>query len=409
VKILHFADAHLGADDTGPIVPETGLSTRLTDYLRSLDAIAGYVEQHEIDLVAFAGDAFHTSRPNPTFERAFALFTRRISLSVPIVEIPGNHDMPGAWGKAHTIEIYRALEVDNVYLIDRPRLVRIPTEAGEIQVVAIPWPTRHNVMASEKVAGIPKEEVNRLIAETVAQTIRQLANELDPDVPAILLGHLGVEGGDMGGGTPVGLGGGIDLPLEAVALPQFDYVALGHLHRYQQLYDNPPVVYSGSIERIDFGEEKEEKGFVVVEFGKQRDELFADGAATTVEFVPLPVRKFQTITVHLDGDDPTDQVMQSIHEHEIGGAVVRLIVEGSSYTAALLDDGAIRRALEPALSYKINKQIDRDTRTRLEGRSYQEMAPLELLGAYLDGNGRDPGEREALMKAAEELMKEVAA
>jgi exonuclease SbcD len=385
---------------------ESGLSTRLEDFLKSLDAIVEYVESHDIDLVIFAGDAYKTRTPTPTLVRELCQRLARIAAICPLDWIIGNHDLPGDPARANTAEILETLNVEGVSIIDRPKVVN----HGTVQVIGIPWPTRHNLMASEKVAGLPAEEVNRLMAEAVSETIKRLAHQLDPNLPAILAAHLTVEGGAFGGERSVMLGSDVVIPLEAVALPQFDYVALGHLHRHQQLYDNPPVVYSGSIERLDFGEEKEEKGFVVVTLGQhQGDELFGNGAYTEVEFVPLPVRRFQTIRVHLDGTDPTDAVMQSIHESQIEDAVVRVIIEGTSQTAAMLDEGAIQRALEPALKHYVIKQIDRQTRTRLEGLSYEEMKPLELLNAWLGSNGKAPEEREALMKAAEELMKEVAA
>ena len=405
MKILHFADAHNGSDMTGPVDAESGLPLRLEDFLKSMDTIAEHVETEGIDLVVFAGDAFKDRNPNPTLEREFARRIQRMASSAPVVLIVGNHDVPGAFGKAHTLEIYNVLEVGQVYIVDRPRLLEIPTESGVVQVVGIPWPTRHNVMAKEAFQGVPAEEIDKLIADAVAEKIKELAGQLDPELPSILAAHLTIEGGDMGGGTPVGLGGGITLPLEALALEQFDYVALGHLHRYQRLHDNPPVVYSGSIERIDFGEEMDQKGFVVVTLGKyEDDDLFGNAAFTKDEFIPLKVRDFRTIRVHLDGTDPTDAVLGSIHEEQIEGAVVRVIIEGTSQSAAMLDDAVIHRALEPALRSSVVKNIDREVRMRLDGPSYEEMGPMDLLAAYLESKGTGQEEQERLVQAAEELM-----
>jgi len=399
MKILHFADAHVDRDQAGPFLPGTGLGVRAADFFQSLETIVEYVETQGVELVVFSGDAYHGCQPNPTFQREFARRIRRMASSAPVIIIVGNHDIPGAFGKAHTLEIYKALEVDQVYIVDRPRLLNIPTEAGEVQVLGIPWPTRHNVMTKEAFQGVPAKEIDKMIADAVAEKIKELAGQLDPELPAILAAHLTVEGGDMGGGTPVGLGGGISLPLEALALEQFDYVALGHLHRYQRLHDNPPVVYSGSIERIDFGEEMDQKGFVVVTMGRNNY-----GAYTTDEFIPLDVRDFRTIRVHLDGTDPTDAVLESIHEEQIEGAVVRVIIEGTSHSAAMLDDAVIHRALEPALRSSVVKNIDREVRMRLDGPSYEEMGPMDLLAAYLESKGTSQEEQERLVQAAEGLM-----
>ena len=405
MKILHFADAHNGSDMTGPVDPDSGLPLRLEDFLKSMDTIADYVETEAINLVVFAGDAFKDRNPNPTLEREFARRIRRMASSAPVVLIVGNHDVPGAFGKAHTLEIYKALEVGQVYIVGRPELLRFSLEAGDAQVLGIPWPTRHNVMATEAFQGVPAEEIDKLIADAVAEKIKELAHQLDPEIPSILAAHLTIEGGDMGGGTPVGLGGGITLPLEALALEQFDYVALGHLHRYQRLHDNPPVVYSGSIERIDFGEEMDQKGFVVVTLGKyEEDDLFGNAAFTQDEFVPLKVRDFRTIRVHLDGSDPTDDVLESIYAEQIEGAVVRVIIEGTLHAAAMLEDAAIHHALEPALRSSVVKNIDRDVRMRLDGPSYEEMGPMDLLAAYLESKGTSGEDQERFVHAAEGLM-----
>jgi len=404
MKILHFADAHLGADDSGPIEAE-GLSTRLSDFLESLEAVADYVEGQDIDLVLFCGDAFKTRTPTPTLVREWA---KRISLMAdyaPVVLVAGNHDLPAAFGKAHTLEIFDTLAVENVHVANRPRMMPIESRSGVVQVVAIPWPTRHNLMSMEKVQGLPVDELNKLIAEAVAQTIEGYARSLDPKWPAILAGHLSVAGGAFGSERSVMLGNDVILPLEAVARPEFDYVALGHLHRTQVLNEHPPVVYSGSIERIDFGEEKEDKGFVVVTI-KEHKPVGLHASRTHVEFVPLAVREFVTINVSVDGSKATGAVLNAIEDADIGGKVVRLVIEGTAEGEAMLDDAQIQRALTPALRATVTKRVEREQRMRLGEVNYHEMTPLQLLEAYLESKGTGEEDQEALLAAAGELMKE---
>lgn len=405
MRTLHFADVHLGADDSGPIDPETGLSARLTDYLTPLDHIVDCVETEDIDLVLFGGDAFKSRNPTPTLEREFASRISRMSALVPVVMVPGNHDKPGAFGKAHTLEIYDTLGIKNVYVSHRPQLYPIETKSGVVQVVAIPWPTRHNLMASQKVQGLSVEEINGLIAQAVAGSIEGLARALDPEWPAILAGHMTVLGGSFGSERSVMLGSDVVIPLEAIALPQFDYVALGHLHRHQILRsEHPRVMYSGSTERVDFGEEAEVKGFVVIKI--EADEL-AGQRYTETEFVPLAAREFLTIEVSTDGSDPTAAALGAIAGHNLEGKVVRMIINTTPEGEVLLDQAEIQKQLGAAFRVaSFTKKVDRPARMRLGEVDYREMGPLDLLETYLETKGTPEDEREPLIEGAKELMAE---
>ncbi len=68
IRMLHFADVHIGMENYGRTDPETGLSTRVVDFLRRMDEMIDYAQQHSVDLIVFAGDAFKNRTPNPTFE-----------------------------------------------------------------------------------------------------------------------------------------------------------------------------------------------------------------------------------------------------------------------------------------------------------------------------------------------------
>ncbi|MBC8249063.1 MAG: metallophosphoesterase, partial [Anaerolineales bacterium] len=112
MKLLHFADLHLGVENYGRIDPATGLSTRLMDFLRAYDQVVDYALENDISLVVFAGDAYKTRDPNPTYQREFARRIRRLSTAgIPTVLVAGNHDTPSAVGRAITVEIFATLEV----------------------------------------------------------------------------------------------------------------------------------------------------------------------------------------------------------------------------------------------------------------------------------------------------------
>src|SRR5512136_207486 len=135
MKIIHFADLHLGVETYGKINPETGVSTRLDDFLKAIDKLVDYALDHQIDLVLFCGDAYKSREPSQTQQREFARRIKRLSGGgVPLFLLIGNHDLPNALGRATTIEIFATLSVPNVWVANRPGIHRIQTKSGEIQI-----------------------------------------------------------------------------------------------------------------------------------------------------------------------------------------------------------------------------------------------------------------------------------
>lgn len=72
IRVLHFADIHIGMENYGKTDPQTGLSSRVVDFLRRMDTMIEMARERDVDLVIFAGDAFKTRAPNPTYQREFA-------------------------------------------------------------------------------------------------------------------------------------------------------------------------------------------------------------------------------------------------------------------------------------------------------------------------------------------------
>ena len=74
LRILHLADIHLGMENYGRVDPVTGLSSRLGDFLRSLDQALDWALDNDVHLVLIAGDIFKNRDPTPTIQREFAHF-----------------------------------------------------------------------------------------------------------------------------------------------------------------------------------------------------------------------------------------------------------------------------------------------------------------------------------------------
>ena len=192
----------------------------------------------------------------------------------------------------------------------------------------------------------------------------------------------------------------------AVALNCFEYVALGHIHRHQVLGRSPHVVYSGSLQRIDFGEERDNKGFCLVDLdttAPQGERMIA------FEFRRVNARRFHTIDVklHPDDPDPNESVAEEIARHDITDAIVRLNIELPSSAESLLSNTLIRAALSDAhYVANISRQITEQSRTRLDGASAEGLGPSQLLQRYLDSRETPTDHAGELMKRAQELIAE---
>jgi exonuclease SbcD len=403
LKVVHFADVHLGSENYGQLDPQTGLSTRLTDFVHSIDTIVDVALDEAADLVVFGGDAYKTRDPSPTYQREFARRIRRLSQAgVPTVLVAGNHDMPNAVGRAHTMEIYRTLEVEHVYVARSPAVFDIDTAHGPVQVGVLPWIVRSNLLSRDDYKNRSLEEVNDLLLERIELILTGeggLTSRLREDVPHILVVHGTVQGATYGSERTVMLGQDVVLPLQLLKQPSWDYVALGHIHQHQAIEPEraPPVVYSGSVERIDFGEEKEDKGFVLAEVAR---------GACSWTFRKLEVRPFLTVRVTADGDDPTAQILAALERAPLEGAVVRLIVRTTADRDVLIRENEVRRALDPAFYVAaILHDVVRPERMRLGAQEdVAGLTPLEALERYLKVRETPPDRARLLMHHAELLV-----
>jgi exonuclease SbcD len=406
IRILHTSDLHLGMENYGRPNPESGLSTRLEDFLGTLDAMVEFALTREVDLFLFCGDAYKNRDPNPTLQREFARRLARLRRGgVQVFLLVGNHDLPNALGRATAIEIFHTLEIDGVHIGDSMQLHRVPTRAGPLQVVSLPWVTRSRFLPREDVRERTVDEINAMIEERVARALDEQAAELDPGLPAVLAAHVHVSSATVGAERNIMLGHEYQVLKSTVAHPRFDYVALGHIHKHQALGSEPPVVYCGSSQRIDFSEENETKGFVLVEIdptSKAAGEPYARW-----EFVPLPARRFVTVTVDANSEDPTETVLEAMARHDIADAVVRLHLRIHERNLPRLDDLEIRRKLRNAYYLAaFKKEIERDRRVRLGDHRIEALGPVEALKVYLETRETPEARAVALLERAQALLQE---
>lgn len=413
IRILHFADAHIDIANYGRHDPLSGLPLRVLDFLKALDTIVDTAINEKVDLVIFAGDAYKDRSPAPTFQREWGRRIMRLSRAgIQTILLIGNHDLSPALGRAHALQEYETLEVANVHVIDRPALLT-PEHLGglPVQVMALPWVSRSKLIASQQQDGIEMPEVDDKIETTLSQIVERWFGQVDPNLPLVLTAHGTVQGAVYGTERSVMLGNDLILPGSLVKDPRLDYVALGHIHKAQNLNpgSHPPVIYPGSIERVDFGEAKDEKGFVIARVSRGKTEL---------DQRKLPGRRFIDRAVDLskslngrEGGLPTnDELFERMiaalpPQAELKDALVRLTVTYPREWDSQIEESRLREYASEAFDFHLVRRPRLETRLRLsEDTAIAALSPLELLDLYWKSVNMDASEVETLNQLAREIL-----
>ncbi|MCL1475167.1 exonuclease subunit SbcD [Argonema antarcticum] len=402
IKILHLSDIHMGSGFShGRINPDTGLNTRLEDFVNTLSRCIDRAIEEPVDLVLFGGDAFPDATPPPYVKQAFASeFRRLVDADIPTVLLVGNHDQHSQGQGGASLGIYRTLGVPGFLVGDRIETHRIETRNGPVQIVTLPWLTRSGLLTRPETEGLCLAEVNDLLTKRLEPALEGEIRRLDPQIPTVLLAHLMADRATLGAERYLAVGKGFTIPLSLLTRPCYDYVALGHVHKHQNLNpsNDPPVIYPGSIERVDFSEEKEDKGYVLIKLEKGNPQW---------EFCPLPVRSFCTLEVDVSkSDDPQAAILKAIAKKNIEDAVVRLIYKLRSEQLDQIDTASLHQALTIAHTYTIQPElVSQLARPRVpELGSSANTDPLEALRTYLDNRDDLKDIATAMMEVAQSLL-----
>jgi len=447
IRVLHTADIHIGVESYGAINPDSGLSTRLEDFLAALDQAVDTALEEDVSCFLVCGDAYRSREPSQTHQRELARRIVRLSRQgIVVFLLVGNHDLPGGVGRATAVEIFSTLELANVHVAAQPALHRVETRHGPLQVLALPWPRRGAFLpAAQGEFRVPGSEfqadtggsrepatlnaepetrnselrsmddINRRIELWLHDFIQREAEGLDPQVPAILAAHVTVRGFTFGSERQMMVGQDHMLSPSSLQPPGIDYVALGHLHKHQDPggFGGPPLVYPGSLQPVDFGEEGQEKGFYLVDL----DPTLSPGRrCVSHEFRPVHSRPFLTIEVDAAGPDPTGAVLRAIRRRgeAINGAIVRVNAHLDAGAESQLDERAVRQALQPAHHVAaIARDVQRPVRPRLGGAGGPAgISPMEALRRYLElapAYAGAPERADQLIGLARQLMDRLAA
>lgn len=426
LRLLHFADLHLGVEAGGRTNPSSGLNQRVHDVCDRLDEVCQTVENDGVHAVIFAGDAFMNPRPSPTLQKLFAQGLRRLVRSgAAVFLLVGNHDLPKMAGIAHPHAIYPALEVEGVVVGDRARAYEVALAPDApvpcLQVAALPHFSRAEVTAQLR----EDEDPQAFIEARVSDRVRALGGSVEPSLPAVFAGHCHVTQAEVGRAQTLFGVSDVEVSLSTLTSGQpFPYYALGHVHGRQVLQDHPFVAYSGSLERVDFGEgdrvdvppqgkiatkEGESKGFFRFDLAERDGSWALKGDP---EFRPVHARRFLTVALgDLDPSDPASDIATRIGRAREEGArwddaFVRVVGSLGGADRGRVTAVMVRASMPEAYDVRLSLEAPDRSGVR-DPRFATRMGEIEALERYVESREDWADDRAELVRVGRELVNEV--
>lgn len=293
MKLLHLADLHIGKTLCG--------YSMLEDQKYVFSQIYEIIKQHHIDGVMLCGDIYDKSIPSVEAVSLFDSFLGEMkNLKVKVFIIPGNHDSKGRLSFCRGL-----LHESQVYIAENPEKITIEDDYGCVNIYMIPF-DRPATMA----AYVGEDSI-----KTYNDGVSAIIKHLNPDYTkrnVMMTHHFVVAGSqqpELSDSENLISVGGIEV-VDASLFNQFDYVALGHIHKSQAM-GKDYIRYAGSILKYSFSEALSEKTVPVIELKEK--------GKTNIELIPLKplhdLRKIKGTLKALTEDDIVDKVDRKDYIH----------------------------------------------------------------------------------------------
>lgn len=311
MRFVHISDTHLGASGFSRKLSPSGYNQREEDICNSFQAAVDRIISLKPDFVLHSGDLFHSVRPtNRIINFAIRQILRIVNLQIPMVIISGNHDTPKQRAVGSVFSFFEVLST-HLHLVYRNQYESI--KLNRVIIHAIPHCLNQEdfgrEMAKIKIVHSPQSMVH---SQNRGFNILMLHGVV-AGIPEFSMGELAEQ----------------EIPSSYLEMP-FDYVALGHYHRFCEI--SPRVYYAGSTERLSMAELGQEKGFVEIQINPDSEEgppsTVRRPPQITITFHKVPAREMIELPVidarNLDQEQVLREIENRIQVNDISEKIVRL-------------------------------------------------------------------------------------
>lgn len=362
MRVLHTSDWHLGKVLKG--VP------RLEEQRAVMEEIVEIARDQAVDVVLVAGDVFESAAPIADAQAlAWETFLALQATGAKLIVIAGNHDNSHAFDAVSPV--FEAIGITVRGAPRRPEdggVITINAGGEQALIATIPFCSQRGIVKAEQLMTKTAAEQSGEYAARLARMINAMCAGFGPSTINLVVAHAMVRGGRLGGGER-------DAQtieeywLDASAFPtSAQYVALGHLHRPQELPGGTRIRYSGSPIQIDFGEEQDHKSVAVIDV--------RPGAPAVVNEVPLSKpRRLRTLTGTLD--------QLRAEAATVGDDLLRVLMD-EPQRVGLAND--VRELLPNALDVRLLRR-DEEQHAGTARPSRSGRTPHELFAEFLGERG----------------------
>ncbi len=389
-SFTHITDIHLGTYQGN--VEAGGLNSRFVDFVKTYDEAIDYTISNGNDFCLITGDIFKEKSPEPYQFDAFSVGIKKLlDKKIPVIIVLGNHDLFLSHKLKNSISVLKTLNLDNLHISSEPELIYLDLNGGKVGIQTMPYQVRHllNMKTHEEVAVYIENNIN------------ELYEKADKKVPLVFAGHFSIT--DAISGTEQRSVNKFSEPIVSKHIfknKNYVYVAMGHLHRYQVIMKIPPVVYGGSLNRIDFNEWKEDKGFVHCTYDDKLE----------YKFVKVNAKKFLDLEYNIPNEqNPEEYVLNDLKskEAELKDTIVRISVTLNESNRINYSVKTITDYLNEHCSYiqgSVSPHILRGE--ALAGGEYNEyMSSMDTIKKYCESNTKIEN-KTLFLKLAEEIIKQ---